>query len=220
MKSHHSTFPARLLLALIAGLALTAQAADAPVRIKKCQDAQGRWHYGDTAADTCNQSKVIELSGEGNTTREIPAPPTDAELKARAQNRQAAEDEKKRAEDEARRDQILLSTYGHEDDINFMRDRKISDLEQQIKSSQDTVTSLKAALERQKKRAADEQRGGAVSDQTQKAISNSESQITKHEALIKAKRAEQETIRVQFQRDLERYRQLKSGQPKAAAPNP
>ena len=30
--------------------------------IKKCQDATGKWHYGDTAADECARSKVTVIT--------------------------------------------------------------------------------------------------------------------------------------------------------------
>jgi hypothetical protein len=49
------------------------------VIIKKCKDATGRWHYGDTAAEECAKSKITEMSDEGTTKQVIAAPPTEGE---------------------------------------------------------------------------------------------------------------------------------------------
>jgi chromosome segregation ATPase len=202
---------------IICGLVALALAAALPVhtasgqKIKKCQDAQGRWHYGDTAADACAESKVIEMTGQGIKTKEIAAPPTEAELRQREARKTEIEQEKRDAEEAERRDRLLLSTYGHEDDIGFVRDRKIADLDAQIAASQDTMKSLTAALERMRKQAGEE---------AAKSIANTEAQIAKHEAHIQSLRQEQESLRVHYQKELERYRQLKSQQaaPPAASP--
>lgn len=182
-------------------------------RIKKCQDAQGQWHYGDDASDACARSKVIELDTRGIKRGEIAAPLTEAELKAREQNRAAKEKQRKLTEEQARRDQQLLATYAIEDDIVLTRDRKLSDIESQIRASQDTLDSLRKSFSRVQAQAAEEQRTGkAVSPQTAKTIANNEAQIAKHEAHVQNLKKEQETVRTQFQADLQRFRELKSKQ--------
>jgi hypothetical protein len=96
--------------------------------IKKCQDATGKWHYGDTAADECARSKVTVITEKGTTKSVIAAPPTEAELKEREAQRETIEEEQARAAEQARKDTLLLSTYGVEDDIIYIRDRKISQI--------------------------------------------------------------------------------------------
>jgi hypothetical protein len=185
-------------------------------RIKKCQDAQGQWHYGDDASDACARSKVIELDTRGIKRGEIAAPLTDAELKTREQNRAAEEKQRKLTEEQNRRDQQLLATYAIEADIVLTRDRKLSDIDSQIRASQDTLDSLRKSFSRVQAQAAEEQRTGkAVSPQTAKTVANNEAQIAKHEAYIQSLKKEQETVRAQFQSDLERFRELKG---KQAAP--
>lgn len=219
MNRHLST-----LLACLLALPLAAAAADkAPMRIKKCQDAQGRWHYGDTADEECARSKVIELDTRGIERREIAAPLTEAELKAREQNRAEEEKQKKLAEEQKRHDQQLLASYAIEDDIILTRDRKISEIESQLHASQETLNSLRNSLTRIQAQAADEQRGGKpVSPQTAKTIANNEAQIAKHEASIQNMKKEEDTVRAQFQADLERFREIKNKQvaPPAQAPGP
>jgi len=52
--------------------------------IKKCKDADGKWHYGDIAVRACQQSKITTLNKRGFVKDEKSAPKTDDELKAEA----------------------------------------------------------------------------------------------------------------------------------------
>ena len=214
-----------LLLVSLFAATLPVSAADDKKgpRIKKCQDASGKWHYGDSADEECARSKVIELDSRGIQRKEIAAPLTEAELKAREQNRERDEQARKQIEEQQRRDQQLLATYAIEDDIILTRDRKISDIEAQIRASQETLKSLRTSLARLQTQAAEEQRGGKpVSPQTANTISNNEAQIAKHEAHVDKMKKDQETMRTQYQTELERFRELKRkplpASPAATAP--
>lgn len=173
--------------------------------IKKCKDATGRWHYGDTAAAACANSKVTVINEQGVKKSEIAAPLTADQLKAREQRQAEAQE----AKEQAKRDELLLATYAHEADIIYIRDRKLAQLESMMKASADTLAPLRATLARLEAQAAAEGKGDA-SEQTAKALEQTRSQIAKHEAAIVQKRREQETIKAQAQTDLERYRELKS----------
>lgn len=177
--------------------------------IKKCQDATGKWHYGDTAADECARSEVTVITEKGTTKSVIAAPPTEAELKAREEQRESIEAEQARAAERARKDTLLLSTYGVEDDIIYIRDRKIAQVESSIKASEETLKPLRAALTRMEAQAADEGKDAKTAATTAKNIEMTRNQIARHEAAIAAKRQEQEALRKQYTEELERYRELK-----------
>jgi hypothetical protein len=199
-----------LLVSLFAATLMASADEKKGARIKKCQDAAGKWHYGDSADDECARSKVIELDTHGIKRKEIAAPLTAAELKAQEQNRERDEEARKQVEAQQRRDQQLLATYALEDDIILTRDRKISDIEAQISASQETLKSLRSSLARLQAQAAEEQRGGKqVSPQTAKTISNNETQIAKHEAYVEKMKKDQEATRTLYQNELERFRELK-----------
>lgn len=211
-----------IFFAFVISLALPALAGAADPaagggRIKKCQDASGKWHYGDTAAKECARSKVIELSEQGLKRKEIAAPLTEEELKQREAQREELARQKQEAEERRRRDEMLLSSYGHEDDIIYARDRKLAVLEANIKAAEETVKQLRAALERMQ---AQRPGGGKGAEEVDKNIARTREQIARHEAAIAAKRQEQEQIRKQYQADLERYRELKSQPPAKAAGGP
>jgi len=201
-----------LLLFSVSATTLPATAADEQKgpRIKKCQDATGKWHYGDRADEDCARSKVIELDTRGVKRKEIAAPLTEAELMTREQNREQDEKARKLAEDQQNRDLQLLATYAIEDDIILTRDRKISDIEAQINAGQETLKSLRTSLARLQTQATEEQRTSKqVSQQTSATISRNEAQIAKHVAYIEKMKKDQESIRTQYQTELVRFRELK-----------
>lgn len=207
---------------LILGFLLTgaaASAAETPT-IKKCKDTTGRWHYGDTAAAECAKSKVTVMSDEGTTKKVIAAPPTEQELKEREAQKESIEAEQVRAEEQKRKDALLLSTYGVEDDITYIRDRKIAQVESQIKASEETLKPLRAALTRMEAQATDEGKDAKAAEATAKNIELTKIQIERHAAAIAIKRQEQEALRKQYTEELVRYRELKkkpSASPSSAA---
>ncbi|OGI39606.1 MAG: hypothetical protein A2V91_02360 [Candidatus Muproteobacteria bacterium RBG_16_64_10] len=209
-----------LLSLLLLPLAATAADATSSKSIRKCQDASGKWHYGDSAAEECAKSKITEISEKGTKKKEIAAPPTEEELKAREQRKDELEQEQKLTAAKKRRDELLLSTYGHEDDIIYTRDRKLAQIDSSIKASEDTLKSLRAALARLEGQAAEESRGGkALPAPTAKSIDQTKKQIETHEAAIRTRRQEQEAVRKQAAADLERYRELKKAPVKQPAPD-
>jgi hypothetical protein len=202
------------LIALLGALALPVGAAEPDPKdkepkgptIKKCQDATGKWHYGDNASDACAQSKVTVMSEQGIKRKEIAAPLTRDQLREREQQ---AEDTAK-AKEQAKKDELLLATYANEADITYIRDRKLAQLESVIRASADTLTPLRATLGRLEAQAAAEQKAGSASDQTTKALEQTRQQIAKHELTITQKHQEQNEVRARADQDLVRYRALKT----------
>lgn len=185
--------------------------------IKKCQDATGKWHYGDNAAEECAKSKITVITEKGTTKRVIAAPPTEQELKEREAQRETIEAEQAHAAERARKDTLLLSTYGVEDDIIYIRDRKIAQIEASIKASEETLKPLRAALTRMEAQAADESKDAKAAEATAKNIEMTRSQIARHEGAVAVKRQEQEALRKQYAEELERYRELKKKAPAPAS---
>jgi len=193
--------------------AIGTHAADKGPTIKKCKDATGQWHYGDSAAQECAKSKITVMSDEGTTKKVIAAPPTAEELKEREARQETEAAEHQRAAEQAKKDVLLLSTYGGEDDIIYIRDRKIAQIETSIKASEETLKNLRAALARMEAQAADESKGDKTADQsTVKNIEQTRKQIARHESVVAEKRKEQEALRKQYADEMERYRIIKKAQ--------
>jgi len=212
------------LLAVLVFACSSAMGADSgskldPGKIRKCQDATGKWHYGDEAAEECSRSKVEVISNRGTKTREIAAPPTEAELADRERRQDEIEREKHSAEEQARRDKILMQTYAVEDDITLVRDHKLSQLDATVKGSEETLKSLRGSLARMEtqRQSEEEKNDTRALKITDKNIAATKAQIDKHEASVAAKRQEQEHLRKQYAEEIERYRELKRRQAGKAA---
>jgi hypothetical protein len=206
----------RLLISLVTFVTLPALAADREFKgptIKKCQDATGKWHYGDSAAEACAQSKITVMNEQGIKKKEIAAPLTRDELKQREQR----DDDLVKAKEQTKQDELLLATYANEADITYIRDRKLAQLESMIRASTDTLNPLRATLARLETQAATEQKADTVAEQTTKALEQTRQQIAKHESTITQKHQEQEQIRARSELELARYRALKSQPPKSSS---
>ena len=70
----------RLALALVCALCALPVYSQT---IKKCQDEEGKWHYGDNAAEECERSRVTEIDESGALVKHVKAPPTQEELDAK-----------------------------------------------------------------------------------------------------------------------------------------
>ncbi len=190
------TISLRLFVATsLLGVAIAATAAGP--QIKKCQDAQGRWHYGDSAAESC-ASKVTVIDQRGLKMKEIAAPLTDAELDAKAKAEANADAQRETKEAQQRRDRQLLATYAAEEDIRIGRDRRVNDLDAHIRAAEETVKTLRATLARMQ----------GQGDQAN--VAKTEAQIARHEAALAERKKERGAIQTQYEADLARYRELKN----------
>lgn len=204
----------RLLTALaLLMLSLPALAAEGDKKIFKCKDAAGRTHYGTTAAEECARSKVTEMTDQGTARREIDAPLTEEELKKREERKVDDDRKKMDADERARRDRILLSTYTSVDEIEQFRTRKLTELEKVVTSSETTLSSLRRSLERLEAEAAEEQKAGKPNPKTAKALEQARLQVDRHNQQIEKRRKEMENARKQFDEDIARYRELKKAKP-------
>jgi len=150
------------------------------------------------------------MNKRGIETKEIAAPLTEQERKANKLDQTEKEKEAQLAAERKRKDKILLSTYTNEADIIATRDRKLAEIDVQIRGSQATLKNQQDALARLQAKAKVEESGKPRSGQTLTSIAKTEAAIVKQQAFIQTKQQEQETVKQQFQADLERYRQLRT----------
>ena len=93
--------------------------------ISKCQDADGKWHYGDFAADACAQSKVEKINQKGQKIGEQKAPIPEEERQKRALEKKLAAEKKAAEKIQRIKDKRLLSVYESPEAIEKAReDRK------------------------------------------------------------------------------------------------
>ena len=119
-----------LILTLLGGSAMAAES------IKKCQDEEGKWHYGSFAAQECAKSVVTELNEKGSKIGENVPPPTREVLKAKETERLAKQRELVAIEAQRKKDEDLIHIYGSEEVILSTRDRKLASIDKNLDVTQ------------------------------------------------------------------------------------
>ena len=118
-------------------------------------------------------------------------------------------EEKRKTEEAARADRVLLETFGSEDDLILALDGKLSAIDGQIRLLESHIHKSEADLERRMVLIKSiEQRGQRPAGQILADIESTRGQIAAHQANIESKRREQDIIRQRFDQDLERFRKL------------
>ena len=191
-------------LALLLGLGTQALAAG---NLFCCLDTNGKQICGDLLPQACYGRAYREIGDSGRTLRNVEAP-----LTAEQRAQRAVEDEKRKAEEAARReqqrkDQALLNTYGSERDIDTMRARSEEDVHKSIKSAEAKISEIRI----QRKRFEDEAefyKKKTLPPDIQKGLRDADSEIQAQESIIEAKRKELEIIRVKYDDDKKRFLDL------------
>jgi hypothetical protein len=210
-----------LIVALLAALAATsALAADKPRKQKRQQgsetltyswiDENGNRQYGDRVPPEYAKQELRVLNRQGVELRRVGAQRTVA---------QQVEDQK-RADSEARRaqhDRFLLATYTSTRDIEQVRDSRLAQVGQQRESTETYLATLQERLgslqlQAQAYRPYNESPDAKpmpdrLADSLVRTLNEARTQRTQ----LDTRRAEENALRAQFQADIDRYRQLRSG---------
>lgn len=198
---------ARCIGTLLAVLAVSTVSAGPLI---KWVDKDGQVHYGDAmpASQAGLERKV--LSGQGVTVKTIERAKTPEEL-AEAQHRAAlVAEEKRRLNEQAAKDHVLLATFSSEDDMVMTRDGKIMAIDTIIRLTKDRIRRITQQLRDLAHDAAEIERSGQeVPDDLHKQIANGKDEIRRHEQHIVMQEHEQEAIRHKFAADIERFRYLR-----------
>ena len=129
--------------------------------IKKCKDAQGRWHYGDVAVKACETSKITTLSKTGHIQDEKPAPKTEQELLEIAAQEKELESQRLILEEEKKKELLaerektrILSIYETEADIDRQRDNQLYSVDSNIAVHQTFLESMDEKIVHEEKKLA------------------------------------------------------------------
>lgn len=128
-----------MLAATIYMMSLTNNA----LAIAKCQDANGKWHYGSSVSSKCAKSEITKLNERGVVKDKVAAPKTSKELNA--EKERAKKDEVIRiAEQEERNEKTrILNVYEKESDIERARQNNLRAINQQVGLRNAYIDSLK-----------------------------------------------------------------------------
>ena len=177
----------------------SAHAAD----LYRWQDDEGNVHYTDRIPPQYVKQGYRVISEQGLTIQTI-----------KSSDEEAAEQGDKPpqiSKEQAIKDRRLLMTYGSEDEIIAARERKLADVQSLIELGQETISLLEVQFRQLAKEAGNyEKRGKAIPESLLTQVAATRRKISKYEARLKENEIGLETIKNDYDNDLQRYRQLKS----------
>jgi hypothetical protein len=196
---------------LIAAAALTAGAwgaGNSDRKVYKWVDDQGVTHYGDQIPPEYAAREHGLINNQGIEVEHTPAQKTPEQL--------AAEDQKKLdADQRASRDHNLLSTYGSVQEIERLRDQRLSLLTDQIKLKEQFLETLNAKMNKLKVTSAlykpysSDPKAPPMTDQLAEDLVRVGSDIHTQEENLREKRTEQANMNQEFEGDIARFKELK-----------
>jgi hypothetical protein len=177
-----------------------------------CTDDTGKQTCSDVLPQQCYGKAYREINSRGITIRRVDAPLT-AEQRAikEAEAKKVKEEEARRLEQD-RRNRALLATYSSEQDIDFVRDRAVADVQKAIMDSQAKQAEL---LNRQKKLDAEAEfyKKKPMPPELQAQIRDNQAEIKALQATIEGRQKDIQTLKARYEEEKLRYRELTSKTP-------
>lgn len=172
-----------------------------------CTDDGGKQTCSDVLPKQCYGRAYREINAQGVTTRRIDAPLT-AEQRAQkeADAKKAKEEEARRLEQD-RRNRALLATYASEQDIDYVRDRTVADIEKAIdglRVKQDELAKRKQQLDTE----AEFYKKKPMPPQLQSQMRDNEIEMKAQQAVIDGRQKEIGVVRARYEEEKTRYREL------------
>lgn len=170
---------------------------------------------GDRVPPEYAQQESKELNQRGMVIKETERAKTEEELQQAREEAQAQAEEERLVQEQAKKDKMLLNTFFSVEEIEKSRDSKIERVQISIDHAEKRSTKMKEDLDKLTKQAADAERAGkAPAPQLLKDIESLQRQLQTNEQLLADRRLEQEELRASYEKDIERFKELK---PEAAA---
>ena len=182
------------------GMVITTTGMQAQAAIKKCQDADGNWHYGEYADSECalssDVSTVNQSTGAISTKKR---PPTTEELEAARIKKKAAAEKKAAKKKQVARDKNLVKIYGSEEVIISTRDRRLSSIDNSVNITRQLRSGVLKDIESLKKR--------KKSKKVDALIAERQRAIKSYDNAIKTTLAERTKVEAEYTQILSSFRQ-------------
>jgi hypothetical protein len=192
-----------IVLTLLEGLPVAVAAG----KLYCCNDASGKQVCGDLMPQECYGRAYRELGDTGRTVRNVDAP-----LTAEQRAERAAEDEKRKLEEVAikeqqRKDQALLNTYGSVRDIEAMRERALGDVQKSIAEAEARIAEIKAQRVKFQNEA-EFYKKKQLPPEIQKGLKDADFEIRAQQSVIDSKKKEMEVIGEKYDADKRHFLDL------------
>jgi hypothetical protein len=157
------------------------------------------------------------------TTKRIDAPLTAGERAQKEAEAKKVKEEEARRLEQDRRNRALLATYATEQDIDYVRDRTIADIEKAIKGLQEKQAEL-AKRKQQLDTEAEFYKKKPMPPQLQAQMRDNDTEMKSLQTAIEGRQKEIGTVKARYDEEKVRYRELTKkkteGRLEAAAPLP
>lgn len=203
-----------VLLALLTGVADAQSGTNK--KLYRWVDRNGQVHYGDSIPPEYAEQDREVLNRQGLPVGQEQGAVTADEARARLD----AEKAEREAQRRKLRDRVLLQTYQSVEEIEVLRDRRLELVGAQLTIQEQSLATLRAkhaqfeqqaSRYRPRSRAPDAQ---PLPDGLALDLERSASDIETQQRNLEKKRQERETIRSNFEADIQRFRELKAVAPR------
>jgi hypothetical protein len=199
---------------LFAGAAYGAGSAKGTGQTFRWVDEKGEIHYGDRVPPEYSSGERSILNQHGVEVKRLEAQKTPEQLAAEEKHEQDIAHQKQH-------DQFLLTTYATIKDIEALRDLRLDQIEAQIRGGTQYIDSIDARLRALQGRTlifkpySPRQDARRMPDDLAENLVRTMNEALTQRVTMEAKLAEKESVRQQFQNDIDRYRELKSSMSQA-----
>ncbi len=184
--------------------------ADAQRKLYRWTDKDGKVHYTDQLPAEAVKDKQEELNNQGMAVRTTERARTPEEQAAWEAEQARLEDERKVAEEKAKMDSVLTSSYPTEADLARAYKERFDLLEQSLESARVGIRSQEKSLAELLAHAADLERNGQkVPAGITDSIARTRGQVNEQRAYLERREKEHEALKAEYDRLLTRYRELK-----------
>jgi chromosome segregation ATPase len=194
---------------LIFSLACTAPLAGAAVY--KWVDEKGVTHYGDRIPPEYVNRGNTQLDKSGVEVKKTAPTLTPEQIKAREDELTKKREAAKVEAEQARKDKVLLDAYSSVQEIEQVKNRNISVLDNVIKGTQRRVDELRTRRQQlDKEKAALDAQQKPLSIIQQRELKGIDSELPVLEKQLEQKNREVETLKAKYDADAKRYREIKA----------
>ena len=172
-------------------------------------DDEGTIHYSDRMPPSQSQRKQDKLNESGRVVESIPAPKTVGELQEEARLAKLEEKQNKIQKEMEKHDRMLVAMYTSVEDIEFVRNERISTVDSAIEI---TKHRKRKFIKKLKDLDASEERFNASGKEAPpwllKSRAHYQEQLTNVDEIIEIKLKEKKGINKRFARDINRFLEL------------
>ena len=198
---------------LVASIAVFMLSSVAEAKLYKWVDEQGVTHYGETIPPEYADKDNIQFSDQGKIIKKNEKVSAD-QKQARKEQEAKKRAEEKSAFEQRRKDNMLLSTFSNENEIDLARDRNLQQVDAVINSIQLLHKSALQSLESYHQEAAQRTKAGKqIPGSLQADITDTENQVKKLQQDLTRALEKSAAVRASYEADKVRYRELTGSSP-------